>query len=79
MVFLLASLLTSFSWATLTASLSSLPLPTPLMTLPPLLRPVLVRLTGLAPPLRVSPLLSKTLLPVVMLPLVPKSILSAKS
>ena len=43
---MLAVVFTSFNWLTFTASVKARPLATPAMTLPPLFRPALVRVTG---------------------------------
>ena len=74
----LAAAVWVFNCATFTASVSFVPAATPVMVLPPLFRPVLVRLTGVLPvDVMVTPALSTLVSPVVTLPLVPRSMFSA--
>ena len=61
------ALATGFNWLTLTASVSSVPLATLVILLPPLFRPDLVKDTGLAPLAMVRPSVVSTLSPAVTL------------
>ena len=63
---------------TFTASVLALPAPTLLITLPPLSKPALVKLTGVLPvDAMVTPALSTLVSPVVTLPSTPRSIFFA--